>query len=236
MTTPPTEQAEPFVVRHYANDERPCIKGNGFDGLELGESREEAEAFVSWINARLATQPAAPAESISNELRKARAEAEQWAWEANNRDDLLCGWIAACAFIDSHVADPDITGNMVKHFAEFSKWREVLGRPAPSWPKPLQVVADEIGAEIEVIAKKYSLDDEPVTAVSSQAILDSSGRAASESGTPAARFESLMTELENRFIDPDPFSAKLPERRYLAMIDKLIQRAASEVLVKETRP
>lgn len=45
---------EPFVVKHYASDERPCIKGNGFDGLEIGEDRGEAQTFVDWINARLA--------------------------------------------------------------------------------------------------------------------------------------------------------------------------------------
>ena len=43
---------EPFVVKHYSDDERPTIKGNGFDGLEIGETREEAEVFVSWVNAQ----------------------------------------------------------------------------------------------------------------------------------------------------------------------------------------
>jgi hypothetical protein len=41
---------EPFIVKHYSADERPTIKGNGFDGLEIGENREEAEAFVAFIN------------------------------------------------------------------------------------------------------------------------------------------------------------------------------------------
>lgn len=48
------QQMHPFVVRHYIEDERPSIKGNGFDGLEIGEDREEAEAFVAWINEKLA--------------------------------------------------------------------------------------------------------------------------------------------------------------------------------------
>jgi hypothetical protein len=43
-------RVEPLVVKHYSGDERPTIKGNGFDGLELGADREEAEAFVSWVN------------------------------------------------------------------------------------------------------------------------------------------------------------------------------------------
>lgn len=42
---------ELFVVKNYVGDERPTIKGNGFDGLEVGKDREEAEAFVAFINA-----------------------------------------------------------------------------------------------------------------------------------------------------------------------------------------
>jgi hypothetical protein len=42
-----------FVVKHYTGDERPILKGNGFDGLELGADREEAEAFVAWVNDKL---------------------------------------------------------------------------------------------------------------------------------------------------------------------------------------
>lgn len=41
---------EPFVVRHYEGDKHPSIKGNGFDGLRVGDDRDEAEAFVKWIN------------------------------------------------------------------------------------------------------------------------------------------------------------------------------------------
>jgi hypothetical protein len=44
---------EHFVVKHYSGDERPSIKGNGFDGLEVGETREEAEKFIAWVNARI---------------------------------------------------------------------------------------------------------------------------------------------------------------------------------------
>ena len=44
---------QPFVVKHYGADERPMIKGNGFDGLKVGQTREEAEAFVKWVNSRL---------------------------------------------------------------------------------------------------------------------------------------------------------------------------------------
>jgi hypothetical protein len=41
---------ETFVVKHYSSDERPIIKGNGFDGLEVGEDREQAEEFITFVN------------------------------------------------------------------------------------------------------------------------------------------------------------------------------------------
>lgn len=55
------QEVHPFVVRHYTNDERPSIKGNGFDGLEIGENRQEAEEFIAWINKRICRTPAAQA-------------------------------------------------------------------------------------------------------------------------------------------------------------------------------
>lgn len=44
---------EPFVVKHYVDDVWPSIKGNGFDGLEIGETREEAQEFIDWVNTRI---------------------------------------------------------------------------------------------------------------------------------------------------------------------------------------
>lgn len=43
--------AEPFSIKHYSADERPIIKGNGFDGLEIGRNRDEAMEFVAFVNA-----------------------------------------------------------------------------------------------------------------------------------------------------------------------------------------
>jgi hypothetical protein len=40
---------ENFVV-HYHGADRPSIKGNSFDGLEIDEYREEAEEFISFVN------------------------------------------------------------------------------------------------------------------------------------------------------------------------------------------
>jgi hypothetical protein len=42
---------EHFVVKHYVGDAHPSIKGNGFDGLTIGDKRVDAEEFVSWVNA-----------------------------------------------------------------------------------------------------------------------------------------------------------------------------------------
>lgn len=40
--------------------------------------------------------------------------------------DLLQAFQAACAFIDAHVADPDITPKMVETYAEFVRWRGIV--------------------------------------------------------------------------------------------------------------
>jgi len=42
-----------FTVKFYSADDRPSIKGNGFDGLSIGDDKEEANEFVSWVNSRL---------------------------------------------------------------------------------------------------------------------------------------------------------------------------------------
>ena len=47
---------EPFVVKHYSEDERPTIKGNGFDGLEVGEDREEAQRSIDSVNAAVSAE------------------------------------------------------------------------------------------------------------------------------------------------------------------------------------
>ena len=63
------ETLEPLIVKHYSGDERPILKGNGFDGLEIGTDRAEAEEFVNWINAALRHQ---------KELVEALRNAEEW--------------------------------------------------------------------------------------------------------------------------------------------------------------
>jgi len=41
---------EKFEVKHYTDYLHPCIKGNGFDGLTIGDYRDQAEEFVLFMN------------------------------------------------------------------------------------------------------------------------------------------------------------------------------------------
>ena len=41
---------EKFIIKKYINDGRSAIKGNGFDELEIGNVRIEAEKFVDFLN------------------------------------------------------------------------------------------------------------------------------------------------------------------------------------------
>ena len=41
---------EHFAVKHYSDEPHPSIKGNGFDGLVVGNYREEAERFIGFVN------------------------------------------------------------------------------------------------------------------------------------------------------------------------------------------
>ncbi len=72
---------EPFIIKHYDSDERPTLKGNGFDGLEIGteEDREWAEEFVAWVNARIgaSVQPDADRLAAVKEIARLGQEMEQ---------------------------------------------------------------------------------------------------------------------------------------------------------------
>lgn len=49
---------EQFIVKHYSEDERPILKGHGFDGLVIGDDRQEAQDFVDYLNSMLRQQQA----------------------------------------------------------------------------------------------------------------------------------------------------------------------------------
>lgn len=44
------KRLEEFVLKFYEGCDRPIVKGNEFDGLEIGETREEAQEFIDFIN------------------------------------------------------------------------------------------------------------------------------------------------------------------------------------------
>jgi len=41
---------ERFVAKQYTDDPHPILKGYGFDGLTIGDYREEAQSFVDFLN------------------------------------------------------------------------------------------------------------------------------------------------------------------------------------------
>lgn len=49
-------RADPFYVKHYVGQAHPSIKGNGFDGLTIGDEREEAQEFVDWVNSKIGVE------------------------------------------------------------------------------------------------------------------------------------------------------------------------------------
>lgn len=44
---------EKFVIKHYTDQAHPSLKGFGFDGLVIGEYRDEAEEFAEFLNSIL---------------------------------------------------------------------------------------------------------------------------------------------------------------------------------------
>jgi hypothetical protein len=83
---------EPFVVKHYSADERPTLKGNGFDGLEIGEDREEAERFVAFVNAAVAAERercAKVCEWVASDLENAEEDAQAMSIGAQSCADQI---------------------------------------------------------------------------------------------------------------------------------------------------
>ena len=66
---------EHFVVKHYHGDPHPTIKGNGFDGLVVGDCRDETDEFVSYINTVI-DRAARPVESAPTSTNSAMVPCE----------------------------------------------------------------------------------------------------------------------------------------------------------------
>jgi hypothetical protein len=80
---------EPFVVHHYTENHNPTLKGNGFDGLVLGEDRTEAEEFVNWVNTALGLDRTPDLAQTAEVICKAVTQA-QCIWEWDNVNDPPC--------------------------------------------------------------------------------------------------------------------------------------------------
>jgi hypothetical protein len=60
---------EKFVVKYYNEEAHPSIKGNGFDGLVVGDYREEAERFIAFVNKLITEQEIAESKAPTTEQR-----------------------------------------------------------------------------------------------------------------------------------------------------------------------
>jgi hypothetical protein len=143
--------AYPFVVRHYIGEKRPSIKGHGFDGLEVGTDREEAERFVAWVNAHIIAPPAAkwdkPAASfnawwdsyhIDPANPFAEGSAAYWAW---------AGWKAA-----QQQAEPVISAWSLREVYFDEDGEPLMHRSPPAAQRPW------VGLEIEEVQDSYNSD------------------------------------------------------------------------------
>jgi hypothetical protein len=45
-----SQPLEYFTVKHYVSEDFPSVKGNGFDGLFIADSKEEAQLFIDFVN------------------------------------------------------------------------------------------------------------------------------------------------------------------------------------------
>lgn len=86
MTSETPRTIKPFVVKHYSSEERPSIKGNGFDGLEVGSDRQSAEDFVAWVNKLIRELDASEAELEELDAIPFRPDSEDW----QERYEKLC--------------------------------------------------------------------------------------------------------------------------------------------------
>ena len=117
----------PFVIKHYTADLRPTIKGNGFDGLEIGISREEAEEFVAWVNARIFAPPAAAPEK----RHPGYVIGNHWLETAYER---LCAGESEDAILEDYelVREPRL--RELRRDAERYRWmKQAVNRIPPGW-------------------------------------------------------------------------------------------------------
>ena len=145
---------EPFVVKYYTDDRYPSIKGNGWDGLRVGDDRDEAEEFVKWLNGRLAAaQPARQGEQrkpLSKILAEARAsetyrvesEALEREWQVEQGtdipleqlDNLYADVAGASSEIMENMAAEDFGNTVLKY------WLAIRAALSAAPSKPINIL------------------------------------------------------------------------------------------------
>lgn len=108
------------------------------------------------------------------------------------------------------------------------KTRGKADSPAPAQPVERPDAAALVD-KVNRLVREYGVAEATGDCVRARKLLDDLDAAigslaaatsqAPRAGTPAARFEWIMAELEKRFPDPEPFSASIPEIRYFAALD-----------------
>ena len=118
-----------------------------FSKLKTLNARREALAFMGenphyaetheireYTNPCIEHEAAAEITRLRAEADALRKDAERWAKEANRCDDLICGWHAACAFIDADVLKVEDE----PRYTEFMAWRKHLEAAAIAATKEQQ--------------------------------------------------------------------------------------------------
>ncbi len=112
-------KVEPFCVKFYSEDPFPSLKGNGFDGLQIGKTREEAEEFVKWINEKLSLTSKIPIHLRPHEELKKIAEkcsaSTPAHWDSGQKRALL-GFVNLHIGYDESVSDrPNIVDHLTSN-------------------------------------------------------------------------------------------------------------------------
>lgn len=68
-------EEKPFSVRFYVGSDAPELRGMGFDGLRIGDDREDAQEFVDWLNTQIES-----IDALKAEVERLRKDAERYRW------------------------------------------------------------------------------------------------------------------------------------------------------------
>jgi hypothetical protein len=111
----------------YGDD--PRVKGERFIAevnLYFGGAEANARRIVAAVNA-CAGVATSDLEEVDGHFGGVYADAKKRIAElTEQRDHYRNAFQAACAFIDSHAADPDLTNEMIENYRRFCDLREAI--------------------------------------------------------------------------------------------------------------